>query len=170
MEDFFFVFLIWWRKSWWIGKLLEENLIDGGKSDGGSSIRLVLPSLWSSIGFILHHFGPPSIRFSSINLLTHQLVLHQGPWTLSIKNAPTYFFTSYTKKYVLGPDLGDRRQNWVKGQSVHFLQGLKQCVSITLDWGSLMSVNGHDSFLDNLGIVHAYKHIRIFSMKYGILQ
>ncbi len=85
---------------------------------------------------------------------------------LALKNAPAYFFTPYTKKYVLGPGLGDRSENWVKGQSVQFLQGLKHYVSITLDWGCLMSVIGHDSFLDHLGIVHAYQDIVILCMKY----
>ncbi len=33
-----------------------------------------------------------------------------------------------------------------------------------------MSVIGHDSFLDHLGIVYAYEHIKILSMEYGILQ
>ncbi len=34
---------------------------------------------------------------------------------------PTYFFTTYTSKYVLDPGLNDRSVNWVKGQWVHSL-------------------------------------------------
>ncbi len=44
---------------------------------------------------------------------------------------------------------------------MHFLQGLKHCVSMTLDWGSLMSVIGHDSFLGHLGIVHGHQSVEL---------
>ena len=32
----------------------------------------------------------------------------QEPWSLSFKNAPAYFITTYTKKYLLDPVFGDQ--------------------------------------------------------------
>ncbi len=69
-------------------KMMEDFLlfssIHGGKIDGwrtklmeDQSDQFSPPSLWPSITLGLHQFYPPSIRFSSINLLTHQSFLHQ---------------------------------------------------------------------------------------------
>ena len=53
----FFVVLNWWRKGWWVSKLMEEYLMDGGKS----VLHQVSSITFSSIHQIfLHQFAPPS--------------------------------------------------------------------------------------------------------------
>ena len=41
----------------------------------------------------------------------------EGPWSLSIKNAPVDIFTTYAEKYLLDPVLDDQSESHTKERS-----------------------------------------------------